>query len=107
LHSLWDGLLGNDQKYRGAGNLAIELRNRPDFAREKLTELKAAPAFALRGNDRAEEAWCKESVTIAQDVVYAGGTLKGGTDRSNGPVLPDGYAKQVAPARARRWTNGR
>jgi hypothetical protein len=92
LHQFWDGLLGNDQKYRGAGNLAIELRNRPEFAREKLGELNATEA----------PLWCDESVNLAREVAYLDGTLNGGKDRTAGPVLPDGYAKQAKAVAERR-----
>jgi hypothetical protein len=92
MHSLWDGLLGSSQTYRATGNAAIELRRRPDFARAKLTELKATNA----------KAWADESVKISRDMVYAGGTLKGGTDRTAGPVLPDGYAKRAKAIAERR-----
>ncbi len=93
LHSFWDGLLGNDQKYRAAGNLAVALRNRPDLARK---------TFAVYPEDRPgrqsvplnPKAWTQQSVLIAKDFVYVHGTLRGGTDRSDGPVLPAGYAKQ-------------
>jgi hypothetical protein len=73
LHQFWDCLLGNDQKYRGAGNLAIELRNRPDFARDKLKELGGGDP-AINTRDSATDAWCKESMANAEDVAYAGDT---------------------------------
>jgi hypothetical protein len=46
--------------------------------------------------------WAEESAQIARNFAYAGGTLKGGTDRSDGPVLPDGYAKQSKAIAERR-----
>jgi hypothetical protein len=87
LHSLWDGLLGSTQSYRINGNAAVELRNRPEFGREKLTELSAADT----------KAWCDESVNIAEDVAYCGGTLKGGTAQDNAP--PVKQAKAIAERR--------
>jgi hypothetical protein len=39
---------------------------------------------------------------LARDIAYAAGTLKGGTDRSDGPVLPNGYAKQAKAIAERR-----
>jgi hypothetical protein len=92
LHQLWDGLLGNAQTYRATGNLAIELRRRPEFAREQLAELSAGDV----------KAWSDESLKIARDVAYASGTLKGGNDRGGGPVLPDGYTKQAKAVAERR-----
>lgn len=92
LHSLWDGLLLGSQGYRDAGNVAIELRNRPEFAREKLAELA----------ERDPETWSRESVELARTVGYRDGSLVGAVDRKEAPVLPEGYpaaAKAVAERR--------
>jgi hypothetical protein len=101
LQSLWDGLLGNDQKYRATGDLAIGLRNRPEFAREMLKNELAVPPAINTGNSAAD-AWCEESAAIARDVAYAGGALRGGTNRNDGPVLPDGYTKRAKAVAERR-----
>jgi hypothetical protein len=41
-------------------------------------------------------------VLDVREFAYADGTLEGGTDRSDGPVLPEGYAKQAKAIAERR-----
>ena len=92
LHSLWDGLIIGSQNYRSVSNESTRLRKRPDFERGKLGEL---------ANSDIEQ-WVKESFDAAATTAYVNGTLRGGNDRHDGPVLPAGYtntAKAVAERR--------
>jgi hypothetical protein len=74
-------------------NRAIALRNRPEFAREKLTEL----------GEKDFDTWVKkESHDLARKVAYQGGELKGSPDKEEAPVLPDGYTKKAKAVAERR-----
>src|SRR4051812_24981239 len=64
-----------------------------EVAREKLTEQLAVTD---------PEEWAKSSAKVAQYRAYQNGTLAGGSDRSDGPVLPEGYAKQAKAIAERR-----
>lgn len=92
LHSLWDGLILGSQSYQAVSNEAIRLRNRPEFARAKLAELEV----------KDPEQWARESYRLAVEVAYQNRTLRGGTDRSDGPVLPNGYTDAAKAAAERR-----
>ena len=84
LHYLWDGLITGSTDFREVKNLAAELRLRPEFARDKLTEL-AEESF---------ENWAKvESFELAKTVVHRNGTLKGGTGEFSAVELPADYTK--------------
>ena len=84
LHYLWDGLITGSTDFRDVKNLATELRLRPEFARDKLTEL-AEESF---------ENWAKvESFELAKTVVHRNGTLKGGTGEFSAVELPADYTK--------------
>jgi hypothetical protein len=84
LHYLWDGLITGSTDFRDVKNLAAELRLRPEFARDKLTEL-AEESF---------ENWAKvESFELAKSVVHRNGTLKGGTGEFSAVELPADYTK--------------
>lgn len=84
LHYLWDGLITGSTDFRDVKNLAAELRLRPEFARDKLTEL-AEESF---------ENWAKvESFELAKTVVHRNGTLKGGTGEFSAVELPADYTK--------------
>jgi hypothetical protein len=48
------------------------------------------------------KSWAYESAELAQRVAYVKGTLKGGTDRSDGPVLPGGYTREAKAIAERR-----
>jgi hypothetical protein len=91
LHQFWDGLLTGTQTYRDTGNLATELRLRPTFAREKLPELA-----------QGVDGWFHDNFVLARDVAYKQGRLNGGLDRSDGPVLPEGYAAEAKAIAERR-----
>jgi hypothetical protein len=80
LHSLWDGLILGSERYQSTGNAAIELQNRPAFAREKLVELEAA---------KGPKAWADESYKVAVEVAYWNRTLAGGDDKADGLGVPD------------------
>ena len=93
LHQLWDGLVVGSDRYRDTANAATELRLRPEFAPERLGELKA----------EAFEAWAKdEGVSLARDVVYRDGKLAGGAAREAAAVLPGDYFAGSKPVAERR-----
>lgn len=93
LHKYWDDLLLSSQNFTTVKNYAIELRNRKEFAKEKLTEL-AATNF---------QDWAvKESFELAKTAVYRNGTLAGGASMKQAKTLPDDYAKTVQPIAERR-----
>ena len=86
LHFFWDGLILGSMNVTTVRNLAAKLRARPEFARDKLTELKETDF----------EKWAKvESFGQAREVAYLDGKLKGGKDADSAPVLPAGYAKKA------------
>ncbi len=92
LHSLWDGLILGGQSYQAVSNMAVELRNRPEFARDELKELPITEPAT----------WAEESRTLAAEVAYQKGNLIGGNDRNNGPLLPAGYTDAAKAAAERR-----
>ncbi len=93
LHYFWDGLITNTDSYTTAHNLAIELRNRPEFAADKLVELEHADP----------EYWCRvESPKLAREAVYLNGKLEGGPTEAEARVLPEGYAKAAKAVGERR-----
>lgn len=93
LHYLWDGLITGSTDFREVKNLATELRLRPEFARDKLTEL-AEESF---------ENWAKvESFELAKTVVHRNGTLKGGTGEFSAVELPADYTKTGKAVAERR-----
>ena len=92
LHSLWDGLILGSDRYQAVSNEAIELRNRPEFARENLTELA----------DVDPEHWAKESVKVATETAYRNGTLLGSQVKTDAPVRPDRYVDAAKAAAERR-----
>ncbi len=72
--------------------MAIEIRNRPEFARDELKELPITePATSA-----------EESRTLAAEVAYQKGNLIGGNDRNNGPLLPADYTDAAKAAAERR-----
>lgn len=93
LHKYWDDLIIGSENFQKVRNTATELRNRKEFAKEKLTELKEAD-FSHWAS--------KESLELAQTQVYRDGKLEGSTRRMNAPVLPADYAKTVQPIAERR-----
>jgi hypothetical protein len=93
LHKFWDDLILGSESYQDVRNTAIELRNRKEHAREKLTEL-AVVDFSQ---------WAaKESLELAKTHVYREGKLQGGTKKNTAPALPGDYAKTVQPIAERR-----
>ncbi len=93
LHFLWDGLLLGSENTREARNLAAKLLSRPEFARDRLPELK----------ERAFEEWAKsESFPLAKEVVYLGGKLQGNPDPDSAPILPEGYTTRAREVAERR-----
>jgi len=92
LHQLWDETLGQDAKFKACSNTAAELLARPEFAQDKLPELK---------DDPQPSNWVAESVDIAKRIAYAGMTIDGGTADA-GQVLPNDYGKQAKATAERR-----
>ena len=93
LHYYWDGLITNTDDVRACRNLATELKRRPEFARDKLTEL-ATTGF---------EDWARaESWPLAKSAVYRNGALPVGTSDATAPVLPADYAAQAKAVGERR-----
>ena len=89
VHRFWDGVITSSLDPRRIRNAATEMRNRPGFAREQLTEL-ASTDF---------ESWAKESFKIATKIAYRNdgriGIPKGGKMDcamvAAALVLPPGY----------------
>lgn len=93
LHKYWDDLLLSSESFTNVKNYAIELRNRKEFAREQLTELKST----------SFQDWAvKESFELAKTAVYREGKLEGGASMKQAKVLPEDYAKTVQPIAERR-----
>lgn len=93
LHKLWDDLILGSDRFLDTRNEAIKLRLRPEFARDKLTEL-AETEFTHWAS--------KESLPLAREVVYRQGRLPGSSVKSEAPVLHEEYtgaAKAVAERR--------
>ena len=90
LHKLWDRLLLQSDKFQIVRNIATKLRNRPGLKRDGLAEQLAVKSF---------KDWALGSHAIAVDQAYRKGTLRGGTEKSHGVVLPSDYvdkAKSIA-----------
>jgi hypothetical protein len=95
LHTFWDGLIIGSERFQSTRNRAIELRNRPDFARDRLEELTVTDF----------EKWgMKESFELARTVAYRHGAadLDGSATRTLAPVLPADYVGKVQPIAERR-----
>ena len=71
--------------------MATELRLRPALAREKRPEA-----------NQGVYDWCHDSIVLARDFAYKQGHLKGGLDRNDGPMLPEGYAAEAKAIAERR-----
>jgi hypothetical protein len=100
LHRFWDGVITSSGDVSRLRNVATEMRNRPGFARDQLTELQSTNA----------DAWAKESFEIATKIAYRNGGLIGSPRAGNkdcatvvaAPVLPVGYvvsARRIADRR--------
>jgi len=93
LHRFWDGAITSSSNINQLRNEATALRNRPEFARSRLTEL---------GNSEFET-WAKESFEIATKIAYLNGATLGNpkgarkdcSDVDNAAVLPAGYAQNA------------
>jgi hypothetical protein len=93
LHFFWDGLLLGSMRFQDARNVATKLRARPEFARDKLAELK----------ETAFEKWARtEGFELARHAVYLNGKLRGSTTPEVAPVLPEGYTKKAKALAERR-----
>ena len=93
LHYFWDGLITGSTDFRTVKNLATELRLRPEFARDKLTEL----------SEESFENWAKlESFELAKSVAHRNGTLNGGTGEFSAVELPADYPKAAKAVAERR-----
>ncbi|MCZ2344375.1 MAG: S1/P1 nuclease [Bacteroidales bacterium] len=93
LHKYWDDLLVGSARFRDVRNRATALRLRPEFARDKLTELA----------DSDPETWARESLDLAVRVAHQNGRLRGGMGELSAELLPADYAttaKVVAERRA-------
>jgi hypothetical protein len=93
LHQFWDDLITGSDRFQNVRNHAIELRLRPEFAKDKLHELTAT----------GFEHWIKdESFKLVDEVVYRHGKLAGSHEREKAPALPDDYPKVTKPVAERR-----
>ncbi|MFL5328180.1 MAG: S1/P1 nuclease [Gemmataceae bacterium] len=93
LHQFWDDLVIGSDHYQSVHNRAIELRLRPEFAKDKLTELRT----------QGIEHWVKnESFKLVDEVVYRHGKIAGSTTREHASALPDDYPKVAKPVAGRR-----
>jgi hypothetical protein len=100
LHRFWDDVITSSSDLTRLRNAATEMRNRPDFVKNQLTELQSTNA----------DAWAKESFEIATKIAYRNGGLIGTPRGANkdcamvvaAPVLPVGYvvsARRIADRR--------
>ncbi|HZZ82746.1 MAG TPA: S1/P1 nuclease [Gemmataceae bacterium] len=93
LHQFWDDLITGSEGFQTVRNKATELRNRQEFAKDKLTEL-AVTEF---------QQWAaKESLELAKKYVYLDGKLEGSPKLGAATALPADYAKTVQPIAERR-----
>ncbi len=84
LHWFWDELVLVSEDLSDAQRKSIELRNRPEFARSKLTELDTESSF---------NEWKNSSVRLAKEVVYLDGKMTGSPNKETAVVLPEDYVK--------------
>lgn len=93
LHQYWDDLIIGSDRFQSVRNKATELRNRPELARDKLTELSQVQF----------EKWVSaESFKLAKDVAYRQGKLVGGAELTEAEPLPEDYSHVVKPVAERR-----
>ena len=89
LHRFWDGVITSSRNVDRLRKEATALRNRPEFAPVRLTELA----------DSRFETWVKESFEIATKIAYLNGASHGTSKGSHNDcgdlveeaVLPPGY----------------
>jgi hypothetical protein len=91
LHQFWDGLIIGSQSFRDVRNEATKLRLRPEFGRDRPTELKEAE-FSQ---------WAKASFDVAKNIAYRNGQVTGSAIRDAAPALPDGYTDNAEAAAER------
>jgi hypothetical protein len=100
LHRFWDGVITSSGDVSRLRKAAMEMRNRPGFAKSQFTELLSANA----------DTWAKESFEIATKIAYRNGRLIGSPRGGNkdcttvaaAPVFPVGYvvsARRIADRR--------
>ncbi|MBX7102453.1 MAG: S1/P1 nuclease [Gemmataceae bacterium] len=88
LHQYWDDMIIGSERFQSVRNRATELRLRPEFAKEKLPELK----------ELSFEKWVSaESFPLVVSAVYRNGLLAGGVDAPSAVALPDDYSKVCKP----------
>lgn len=92
LHSLWDGLILGAERYTDAKNVAAELENRSEFAKDKLIELKSTDP----------QVWAKESFELAVKDAYLDGKLPRKADRHDPAQVPADYLRNAKAAAERR-----
>jgi hypothetical protein len=93
LHSFWDWLVIGSQNFREADNRAVLLKNKPEYTRKKLRELK----------NRKFASWAEqESFELAKKYVYSQAGLQTSTNKDQPFLLSKAYieaAKTVAEKR--------
>ena len=83
LHSFWDQLIINTQRFSSVRKRARDLLERDDLERSDFTEL----------SETSFNRWARsESLELAKRHGYLFGQLEGSADEEDGEVLPDGYA---------------
>lgn len=95
LHSIWDGLITEDSKYRENRNVVIKLMSNPKHAQAK---------FAGEVTILSIQDWILESHALAREKAYMfeGKLLEGSTEKTEAPRLPSGYFAVVEPVAKRR-----
>ncbi len=93
LHQYWDDLVIGSDRFQSVRNKAIELRNREDFSKNRLHELKEIHF----------EKWASaESFRLVKDVVYRHGKIVGATESATAVALPEDYSHVAKPVAERR-----
>lgn len=92
LHKFCDDIIGSE-RFGRVSNRASELRQRPEFRREALSEL----------SEERFRRWADtESFRAAKQHAYRNGSLQGSAGEDNGALLPQNYASTVRPIAERR-----
>jgi hypothetical protein len=100
LHRFWDGVITSSSNLTRLRNEATTVRNRQEFQRGQLTELRSTDF----------ESWAKESFEIATKIAYRNGGRIGIPKGENmnctmlpaAPVLSAGYVVSARPIADRR-----
>ena len=95
LHTIWDGLITENSKYRENCNSVIKLMADPEHAADKFSS--EIPVLGIQD-------WIIESHALAREKAYtfAGKLIDGGTDKESAGVLPKGYFGAAEPVAKRR-----